>query len=142
DYRDARRATEFQDVAAAGARSRAGYSYLAPEEDRALRDAEDGAVKARRDREAAFVEVLEQLRVAERFWPERPDTEAVRAELFLEKWADARAARDPGAAAYYADLVARHDRGGAFAAKLHDVRRVRIDSAPSGARVSLLRVCE
>jgi hypothetical protein len=83
--------------------------YFTDEEDHRFalleREVEDG----RRRRDELYHEVLSTLRRAERLDPELDGTDAVRAALYVEKWEEARTARDPRRQAFFRHLAERHD---------------------------------
>jgi hypothetical protein len=87
--------------------------------------------------------VLDLLRTAERADPAVTDaTEAVRADLYLEKWYEARVARDAGGETFYAALVRSHDRDGRHTATLVRTSPCTIASDPPGAEVYAYRYRE
>jgi hypothetical protein len=70
-----------------------------------------------------------------------PQVEQVRAELYLEKWPEARNAKDAVAAGFFREKVAEHDIDGRLGAQLRSFL-ASFESTPSGADVYLFRLVE
>ena len=107
-YRKERFAAEAEETRLARQREEVNNRYFTLEEDRALARLRRSVEERRRRREALFHEVLAALQRAERLDPSLDGTDAVRAELYIEKWEEARAARDPANQAFFrrqAELV-------------------------------------
>jgi hypothetical protein len=141
-YRRSRESAATLDAAVAERRIAVSTRYQTAEEDAAADGTEDAAAAARRARDTGFFEVLDLLRAAELLDPGTPGTEPIRAELFREKWLEARVARDREGAAFYRDLVGRHDAEGRFARELDGVVRLSFRTDPPGAKVWLFDVHE
>jgi tRNA A-37 threonylcarbamoyl transferase component Bud32 len=142
EYRAKRSATEELESQVAAFERSVQSKYFTADEDRLLEQTEGGILSARRERETAFYEVLDLLRRADQLDPEAADTDAVRADLYLEKWKEAVALRDARDSAFYRRLVERYDREGRHASILRRTGRVSIRSDPPGAEVHLFRCVE
>ncbi len=118
------------------------YRWLAPEEYRVLDERQLEVEALRRDWETSFYAVLDALSTAERLDPSIDGVDAVRAELYAEKFREAQRALRDGEAEFYRSLVERHDASGELAAELRASSTVRISSNPPGARVRLHRYVE
>ncbi len=141
-YRERRRAMERHEAGVAKVQREISSQYRTEAEDLLIEEAEDAVAAARREREAAFYEVLDLVRRAEALDPEAGDADLIRAELYVEKWIEARTVRDQEAAASYKDLVARLDPGGVFAAAMRAPRRFRFTAEPADAGIYLFRYAE
>lgn len=115
---------------------------LTPEETRLLTVGDRDIDAARRLRETAYHEVLELLRRAERLDPQVAGTQDTRAELYLEKWREARTLRDRAAEPFWRDLVRRHDASRRFADEIAGLGTLSIATTPPGAEVFLFRYRE
>jgi tRNA A-37 threonylcarbamoyl transferase component Bud32 len=142
DYRGKRAATEELEATVKGFERNVHSRYFTADEDRLLEETEGDVLAARRERETAFYEVLDLLRRADQLDPEAADTDAVRADLYLEKWKEGVALRDALDLAFYRRLVERYDREGRHASTLRRSGRVSIASEPPGAEVHLFRCVE
>jgi hypothetical protein len=111
------------------------YRHLTTLDYVALDRAEDDVEQARREREAAFYEVLDLLRQAERFDLSVHGVERVRAELYREKLREALAIKDRAGAGYYEALVRQGDPSGELLKDLTAPVKLCLDSAPAGAEV-------
>jgi len=116
--------------------------YMSEEEDRHLDRSEDAVARAQREREVAFYEALEHLRRAQELDPDVEGAEDLRAEIYLERWKEARAARDAVTEGFYRDLVLRHDRADRFRSTVFGECRVKVVSVPPGATVHVFRLVE
>ncbi len=116
--------------------------FMEADEERVIDEQEDAVAAFRREREAAYHEVLDLVRRAESIDPGVAGAAAVRAELYLEKWREAVDAPDPGAAAYFREKLIAADPGGAFAAEVTGEGTLTVTSEPPGADVHLLRYVE
>lgn len=85
-YRKERFAAEAEETRLARQREEVNNRYFTLEEDRALARLRRSVEERRRRREALFHEVLAALQRAERLDPSLDGTDAVRAELYIEKW--------------------------------------------------------
>jgi len=141
-YRARRVATAALEARVAEFERNVHAQYFTEEEDRLLDEAERNVAASRREREAAFYEVLDLLRRADRLDAEAADTDAVRADLYLEKWSEAVGVRDEETKGYYRRVVERYDRAARHAATLRQVGRVSFRSEPPGAEVHLFRCVE
>jgi predicted Ser/Thr protein kinase len=121
--------------------SRSG-KYQTPEEDRLLEEKEDLVVSRRLEREASFYEILELTQQAQRLDPLVAGAEEVRAELYLERWHDARAARDPAAERFYRELVGRLRAHLPADKDLFRHAALIVASDPPGAEAHLFRLLE
>lgn len=123
-------------------RKEQGFRWLKEAEYAAL-DARESEIEGlQRGWETTFYEVLDTLRAAERLDPDVPGAESVRAELYREKFREAAAESRDDEAAFYRELVERHDESGTFSEELRSNSRVRFESDPPGARVRLYRYLE
>jgi hypothetical protein len=119
------------------------YRWLAPAEESSLRASEASVEAFHREREIAFQETLETLRFAERLDAgSTAAADAVRAELYRERWLEARAAKDVAAQVFYRRRVEAFDRERRYADEMRCVCRLDVESDPPGARAHLLRVRE
>ncbi len=142
DYRAKRTATEELEAKVTGFERSVHSRYFTAEEDRLLEQTEADVLAARRGREAAFYEVLDLLRRADQLDAEAADTDAVRADLYLEKWREGVVLRDAQDLAFYRRLVERYDRQSRHASTLRQSGRVSLASEPPGAEVHLFRCVE
>ncbi len=138
-YREARAATEALERQVDRLGEELGAKYLSEEQTAHLDGQEDRVASLRRAREEAFYEVLDLLGQAERFDRDVAGVAEVRATLYLERWHEARAARDPAAAAFYRDIVLRLDQGGDVAAALTGAGHLEARCDVPGAEVHLFR---
>jgi len=142
-YRERRGAAQRTEGEVVSLRHADTCRFLSDEEDRKLRAGEDAVESFRRERELPFQEVLELLRFAERLDPDATsEADAVRAELYRERWLESRASHDVAAEAFFKRRVAEFDRAGRFAKELRCVRRLEVVTDPPGARVHLIRFRE
>jgi hypothetical protein len=86
--------------------------------------------------------VLDQLRRAEQLDPGLEGTDGVRADLFFEKWDEARRAGDREGSLLYRDLVRRFDPGGGLASRFSPTGTLHVSSTPTGAECHLFRFRE
>ncbi|HEX5138865.1 MAG TPA: bifunctional serine/threonine-protein kinase/formylglycine-generating enzyme family protein [Planctomycetota bacterium] len=142
DYRARRAATEVLEAKVKGFEKSVHARYFTADEDRLLEQTEGDVLAARRERETAFYEVLDLLRRADQLDPEAADTDAVRADLYLEKWKEGVALRDALDLAFYRRLVERYDREGRHVPTLRRSGRVSLASEPPGAEIHLFRCVE
>jgi formylglycine-generating enzyme required for sulfatase activity len=138
-YRGSRAALQGVEERVVDLQGKLHAKYFTEDEDRLLEESENAVARARREREVAFYDVLELLRRAQELDPGVAGVEAVRAELYLQRWHEARAARDEVGEEFYRELVERHDPAGRFEETLHGRAAVKIDSDPPGASVYLFR---
>ncbi|MCP3920843.1 MAG: SUMF1/EgtB/PvdO family nonheme iron enzyme [bacterium] len=113
--------------------------WLAPSEYRDLHAASRVVEDHDRDRELAYIEVLELLGKAERIDKETPGARELRAELYYEKWLDVRDEPDRQLQRYYRDLVIEHDVSGEWTVKVDGRATLEIRSEPADAEVFLYR---
>jgi hypothetical protein len=117
-------------------------SWLTPAQDAEFDRKEEALAALRQKREAAFHEVLDHLRRAERLDPAVAGVEDVRARLYLEKWREAETAADAQAAGFYRALVAAHDPDGALSRAAFGRGTVTFACPAPGAEVHLFRYRE
>lgn len=86
-------------------------------------------------REQVFTEVLEHLRRAGEWNPDMPETDALRARLYLERWSLAKKDGAQVMMDFFADRVREYDHAGEHNNAIDGIRRLTISSHPSGARV-------
>ena len=98
--------------------------YFTREEDQRLLESQAGMAKARLDRDGAFYNVLELLERAELLDRDVGGGDAVRAELYYERWDEARLRRDSYDQMLYRRAVERYDHDGKF--KDRFVRRLQL----------------
>jgi len=115
-YRTERSASETQEAELAQKRLDVNNRYFTREEDRALATLAESVQQGRRRREALFHEALTSLGRAERLDPELGGTDTIRARLYVEKWEEARTARDPMSQAFFRKQAELYDPDGAAAA--------------------------
>ncbi len=118
------------------------YRWLAPQEYSLLDQREREVEGLRREWETSFYAVLDAMSTAERLDPSIEGVDALRAELYAEKFREAQSELRDGEAEFYRSLVERHDALGQLAAQLRASSSVRIRSTPPGARVRLHRYVE
>jgi hypothetical protein len=116
--------------------------YFTLDEDRAFQQEEESLIDAKREREGLFYEVLDLLRAAERADPEVAGTDAVRLELYGERWQEAGAAHDGAAAAAYRDKVLELDPSGEAARRLEGTVGLEIECPQPDVAIHLLRTRE
>jgi len=125
-YRAHRDASEKLDLEVGGLERELHARWFTPEEDRRLLENQAAVRAARRARDETFYSVLELLRRAEQLEPGLDGADAIRGELFLEKWEEARRAGDLDAQVVFRDLVRRFAPERSLAA----TGRLRITSEP------------
>jgi len=141
-FRQGRVEAERAETIMARLRDELESQYLTEEDDRDLERREDEVHALRRDREAAFHAAFEQLRRAEQADPAVEGAEAVRAELFVERWRDAVTAQDASTAEFYRGLALSHDPSGEATRGALGSGSVSFRSDPPGAEVHLFRLVE
>ncbi len=117
-------------------------SHLSAEQSRRFDELETAAAHRRREREAIFYGVMDLVRRAERLDPDVPGTDAVRAELYAEKWREADASGDADATSFYRDRVLESDTSGGLTAEVRGSAVLSLTTDPPGADAYLFRYCE
>lgn len=115
---------------------------LTPAEYALLDDNEAKVVALQRAWDSTFYEVLDLLREAERLDPEARDVEHVRGELYLERYREARDARDEASMEFQRKLVVEHDADGSLSREFAGEIELSLDSDPPGAEVYLFRYAD
>ncbi len=111
-----------------------------PEEDFARLDAQVSELeRVRREREEAFLEILNSLERAERLAPDLAGLARARAEIHLVRWREAAAAQDDVAAALHRDRIERADPGGPAAREVTASAALSVVPDPADAEVHLFR---
>jgi len=125
-YRAHRKAYERKDLEVGRLERDVHRRWFTPEEDRHLAESQAAVRDARRARDETFYSVLELLRRAEQLEPGLEGADAIRGDLFFEKWDEARGAGDLEAQTLYRDLVRRFGP----ARRLTEAGRLRVGSEP------------
>lgn len=86
-------------------------------------------------REQVFTAVLEHLRRAGEWNPDMPETDVLRARLYLERWRLAKKDSAQVMMDFFADRVREYDHAGEHTDAIDGIRRISITSHPPGARV-------
>ncbi len=103
---------------------------------------EVAAASLRREREAAYYEVLDMLARAERLDPAVPGAAQARTNLYLERWREAEAARDREAASFFRELVLSRDQDGAASKEIRGACSIRLVTGVPGAEAWVFRYRE
>ncbi|MDH3592891.1 MAG: serine/threonine protein kinase, partial [Planctomycetota bacterium] len=116
--------------------------FFTPEDDALLNGKQAGVANARRARVQTYHRVLELLRRAETLDSTVAGADAVRAELFFEKWTEAKLGRAYEAQMEFRELVHKHDSAGRFAARFAQPSHLIVTSDPPGADCYVFRYRE
>jgi hypothetical protein len=116
--------------------------YLTPEEHVRIFKADGLAQEMARSFEQVFFAALEFVNTAESLEPGSPETAALRADLWLERWRDAKRRGDEDSAAFFGRLVESSDVSSRHAAELHPSGALQLETDPPGAEVYLFRYRE
>jgi hypothetical protein len=107
--------------------------YFTDAEDRALATLEIAVEEGQRARDALFHDVLGSLQRAERLAPGLGGANAVRAALYVEKWEEARTARDPVRQAFFRQQAEFHDPHGEAATRFARSATLGVHVTPESA---------
>ncbi len=138
-YRERREATRLQQVELAQLQRDMTRVGFAGAKERRLNELERGAEQFRRSRERIYHAVLDTIRNAEALGASPRTANGLRAQLYMERWDEAKAAGDTVAEEHYALLVRRWDDEKRFADKLGGVHTLEIRITQSDAEIYLFR---
>jgi hypothetical protein len=107
--------------------------YFTADEDRTYLALETSMESGRRRRDELFHEVLTSLRRAERIDPELRGADAVRAALYVEKWEEARTARDAVRQTFFRGQAELYDPAGDTVSRFAETGRLALTLEPPAA---------
>ena len=116
--------------------------HMQPDELARLSSAEQELAELRRGLEAHFAGAIEALNLARGLDSRNAEVDGVLAELLLEKWREAIAAKDEAASRFYRERVERADLARRHAAELDATSPVTFQVQPDDAEIYLFRYVE